>query len=83
MGDTGNAGLNLMDDGPNLLDLPFADDILMFAQSRVETGNISDALVKQVDRVHLFFNPVKTKIIANEAEPPQTITTTAGESFAP
>ena len=49
--EVGNMGFNLMDGGPNLLDLRFADDILIFAQSRVEAGNLLDALVKQLDRV--------------------------------
>ena len=62
----------------NLLELRFADDILIFAQSRVEAGNLLDALVKQLDRVGLLVNPAKTMVITNEAPPPQTITTTAG-----
>ena len=49
--EVGNMGFNLMDGGPDLLDLRFADDILIFAQSRVEAGNLLDALVKQLDRV--------------------------------
>ena len=74
----GNMGFNLMDGGPNLLDLRFADDILIFAQSRVEAGNLLDALVKQLDRVGLLLNLEKTIVITNEAPPPQTITTTGG-----
>ena len=71
--EVGNMGFNLMDGGPNcpnLLDLRFADDILFFAQSRVETGNPLDALVKQLDRVGLLLNPEKTMVITNEAQPP-------------
>ena len=71
-------GFNLTDGGPNLLDLRFADDTLIFAQSRVEAGNFLDALVKQLDRVGLLLNLEKTIIITNEAQPPQTITTTGG-----
>ena len=74
----GNMGFNLMDGGPNMLDLRFADDILIFAQSRVETGYLLDALVKQLDSVGLLLNPEKTMVITNEPQPPQTITTTAG-----
>ena len=70
-------GFNLMDGGPNLLDLRFAD-ILIFAQSRVEAGDLLDVLVKQLDRVGLLLNPEKTMVITNEAQLPQTITTTAG-----
>ena len=77
-GSVGNVGFNLMDRGPNLLDLRFADDILVFGRSRVEAGNLLDALVKHLDRVGLLLNPDKTVVITNEAQPPQTLTTTAG-----
>ena len=36
----GQAGIDLMDGGPNLLDLRFADDILIFARSRHELGQL-------------------------------------------
>ena len=48
-----------MDGGPNLLDWRFADDIWIFAQSRVEAGNLLDALVKQLDPIALLWNPEK------------------------
>ena len=76
--EVGNVGFNLMDGGPNLLDVRFADDILIFAQSRVEAGNLLVALVNHLDRVGLLLNPEKTIVITNEAQPPQTITSTAG-----
>ena len=44
----------------------------------MEAGNLLDALVKQLDRVGLLPTPEKTMVITNEAQPPQTITTTAG-----
>ena len=47
-------GFNLMDGVPTLLDLRFADDLLIFAQSRMEAGSLGDALVKQLVRVGLF-----------------------------
>ena len=61
--EVGNIGFNLMDGGPNLLDLRFTDDILKFARSRVETGNVLHALVKQLDRVGLLANPEKTMVM--------------------
>ena len=64
--------------GLNFMEFRFADDILIFAQSRVEAGNLFDALVKQLDRVGLLLNLEKTIVITNEAQPPQTITTTGG-----
>ena len=69
----GNIGFNLMDGGPNLLDLRFADDILIFAQSRVEAGNLLGALVKQLDHVGLLLNPGKTMVITNEVQPPRPL----------
>ena len=75
--EVGNVGFNLMDGGPNLLDLRFADDILVFGRSRVEAGNLLDALVKHLDRVGLLLNTDKTVVITNEAQPPQTFATTA------
>ena len=36
----GNLGFNLVDGGPDFFDLLFADDIAIFAQSRVEAGNV-------------------------------------------
>ena len=38
----GQAGIDLMDGGPNLFDLRFADDILIFARSRHELGQLDN-----------------------------------------
>ena len=70
-------GINLMDGAPNLLVLRFADGVLIFVHSRMETGSLLGALVKQLDRVGLLLNPEKIIVITNETHPPQTITTTA------
>ena len=59
-------------------ELRFVDDIRLFAQSRVETGNLCATCVKQLDRVALLLSPEKSMVITNEAQPSQTITTTAG-----
>ena len=56
--------------GLNFMEFRFADDILIFAQSRVEAGNLFDALVKQLDRVGLLLNREKTIVSTNEAQPP-------------
>ena len=44
----GQAGFDLMDGGPNLFDLCFADDILIFARSRHELGHLIDSLMIQL-----------------------------------
>ena len=59
----GNIGFNLIDGGPTLLDLRIADDIQILAHSRVEAGNLLDALVKQLDRVGLLINLEKAMVI--------------------
>ena len=73
----GNMGVKLMDAGPNLLDLRFAEDVLLFAEARVETGGLLGALVKQLDLFGLLFDPEKTTVITNEAQIPD-ITAKAG-----
>ena len=77
----GNLGFNLVDGGPDFFDLLFADDIAIFAQSRVEAGNVLAAKVKQLDRAGLLVNPENVMVITNDAQLPQTITTTAGLTF--
>ncbi len=58
----------MMDGHPNFLDLCFADDIIILAQSRVD----------QLDRVGLLLNADKAVVITNEAQLPQTRTTKPG-----
>ena len=60
--EVGNVGFNLMDGGPNLPDLRFAKNILVFGRSRVEVGRPLAALVKHLDRVRLPLNPHKTMV---------------------
>ena len=43
----GQAGIDLMDGGPNLLDLRFADDILIFARSRHGIGTFDRFILAQ------------------------------------
>ena len=47
----GQAGIDLMDGGLNLLDLGFADDILIFARSRHELGQLIDSLMIHLEQV--------------------------------
>lgn len=56
----------MMDGHPNFLDLCFGHDIVIFAQWRVEAGNLLDALVKQLDGVGLLLNANKAVVIMNE-----------------
>ena len=59
-----------MDGGPNLFDIHFADDILIFARSHQESRQSIDSLVLCLERVGLFLNAKKTVVLINEAQPP-------------
>ena len=54
-------GYNFQDGGVSLLDLRFADDILIFAKSYEEIGHVLDALVDALRQVGLVLNAGKTK----------------------
>ena len=74
----GQAGIDLMDGGPNLLDLRFADDILIFARSRHELGQLIDSLMIHLEQVGLLLNAEKTVVLTNEAQPPPFLATDSG-----
>ena len=71
----GHAGFDLGDNLGNLVDLRFADDILLFANSGPEVAEILDKFVKAVGKVGLRLNIEKTVILTNEAQPPNTLVT--------
>ena len=74
----GNAGFDLGDALGNLVDLRFADDILLFANSGPEVAQILDKFVKAVGKVGLRLNVEKAVILTNEAQPPNTLVTKDG-----
>ena len=74
----GHAGFDLGDNLGNLVDLRFADDILLFANSGPEVAEILDKFVKAVGKVGLRLNIDKTVILTNEAQPPNTLVTREG-----
>ena len=69
-----DGGLDLGDGGIPLLDLRFADDILLFATSSVEAARMVDALVTCLKEVGLALNASKTKILTTQAQPGKTVT---------
>ena len=71
-------GLNLGDGMSHLLDLRFADDILLFGESAQAVGSMLDALVACLEQVGLKLNASKTKVLTTQAQPPSTLTTPAG-----
>ena len=52
----GQAGIDLMDGRPHLLDLRFVDDILIFARSLQELGQLIDRLMIHLEQVGLLLN---------------------------
>ena len=75
-------GVDLEDGGQPLLDLKFADDILVFATSSQQAAHLLDELVVALAHVGLILNQDKTKLITTQVQPPTTITTPGGLSVA-
>ena len=63
-------GFDLGDGQPALLDLRFADDILLFAKSYAETVSLLHDLVSVLSQVGLILNVNNTVVLTNEARPP-------------
>ena len=59
-------GFDLKEGQPALLDLRFADDILLFAKSYAETVSLLHAL----SQVVLILSANNTVVLTNEAQPP-------------
>ena len=68
-------GFDLGDGLPPLLDLRFADDILIFARSSHEIMTLLDKLVQFLGDAGLKLNAEKTVLITTEARPPPFLTT--------
>ena len=66
------------DGGIPLLDLRFADDIVLFATSSVEAARMVDAVVTCLMEVGLALNASKTQIVTTQAQPGKTVTTQNG-----
>ena len=73
-----DGGLDFGDGGIPLLDLRFADDILLFATSSDEAARMLDALVACLKEAGLELNASKTKILTTQAQPRKTLTTQNG-----
>ena len=71
-------GFDLGDGLPPLLDLRFADDILIFARSSQEIMTLLDKLVQFLGDAGLKLNAGKTVLITTEAQPPPCLITSTG-----
>ena len=68
-------GLSLEDGLKPLLDLRFADDILVFCTTLDKACLLLDELVASLAQVGLTLNLKKTKILTTQAQPPQQLQT--------
>ena len=66
-------GIDLEDGGSKLLDLRFADDLLLFARSKFEAIFMLETLMEELAYVGLCLNAGKTVVLTNEAQPPQCL----------
>ena len=71
-------GFDLGDGLPSLLDLRFADDILIFARSSHEIMILLDKLVQFLGDAGLKLNAEKTLLITTQTQPPPFLTTSTG-----
>ena len=72
-------GFDLGDGQPALLDLRFADDILLFAKSNAEAVSLLHDLATVLSQVGMTLNASKTVVLTNEARPPQHLQLPSGE----
>ena len=74
----GTQGLNLHDGMNALLDLRFADDLLVFATSCGDTIRLLDKLVTSLAQVGLKLITSKAKELATQAQPKRFLRTSSG-----
>ena len=77
----GPAGFDLHDGLPTLVDLRYADDILLFAPTRAALSTLIDSLVTELAEVGLILNASKTKVLTTEAQAAERIHTPNGHTF--
>ena len=80
-GQAGLAGFDLEDASAHLLDLRYADDVLVFAKSYDELSALTDALATELAAVGLILNASKTVVLTTEAQAPEHLHTQAGFCF--
>ena len=67
------AGIDLGDDMVRLLDLRFADDVLISVNRKEAAQNLLDSLVRHLAAAGLMLNTSKTVALTTEAHPPSFI----------
>ena len=76
--ETKRCGFDLGDTMPSLLDLRFADDILLFARTAAEAMALLDDLVRKLQKIGLQLNATKTIVLTSEVQPPSSLHTKNG-----
>ena len=71
--ETKGCGFDLGDTMPSLLDLRFADDILLFARTAAEAMALLDDLVRKLQNIGLQLNAAKTVVLTSEVQPPSSL----------
>ena len=74
-------GIDLEDGDAKLLDLRFADDLLLFAGTKFETIFMLETLMEELAYVGLCLNAGQTVALTNEAQPPQCLILTNQETI--
>ena len=74
-------GLNLKDGLQHLLDLRFADDILLFAETSHRLVQLLETLIDCLESVGLSLDASKTIILTTETQPPNFLRTRRGEQI--
>ena len=74
-------GIDLEDGDAKLLDLRFADDLLLFARTKFEAIFMLETLMEELAYVGLCLNAGKTVALTNEAQPPQCLILTNQETI--
>ena len=67
----GDLGFDLSDGIPHLIDLRFANDILLFGRSGMEVRKLLDSLVAELSEVGLLLNAHKIVILLSQSQPLQ------------
>ena len=75
----GDAGFDLGDGLRRLLDLRFADDIVLFGRTQKEIARLLDSLVEEFAHVGLTLNASKTVVLTTEAQPEEFVETPNGK----
>ena len=73
-----HVGIDLDDDMKLLLDLRFADDLLLFANIAADAAFQPDEICAALGTVRLILNSAKTKVLTSEAQAPFHLTTQGG-----